>query len=121
MSRRANVPSRDAVVSAVESLLAEGGSRPTVTALAQSLGVAPSTFWRHFPDQAQRVVAQGRRRPQPTHPDRLARLTTENRELRAQLNLAAASIMRLTCENEQLTAELHLAKQVSVISSRRRK
>lgn len=120
MSRRAESPSRATVVETVDALLAQGGARPTVTALAGQLGVAPSTFWRHFPDQAQRVVDHARRRPRHASRDRAAKLATENRELRAQLDLAAASIMRLAHENERLEAELQQARNVVVLSPKRR-
>ncbi|WP_157928634.1 hypothetical protein [Mycobacteroides abscessus] len=120
MSGRVALPSRDVVISAVDTLLAQGGARPTVTSLAQGFGVAPSTFWRHFPDQAQRIVGYARRRPRTVPGDQLARLAAENRELRAQLDLAAASIMRLTCENLQLTEELQAAQKITSIVRPRR-
>lgn len=120
MSRRADLPSRAAVVDAVDALLAQGGPRPTVTSLAEGLGVALSTFWRNFPDQAQRVVDHARRRQHPAPRDRAAKLAAENRELRGQLELAAASIMRLTCENERLAEELRQVQKVTAIPRTRR-
>jgi AcrR family transcriptional regulator len=121
VSRRADLPSRDSVIRAADALLAQGGARPTVTALAKSLGVAPSTFWRHFPDQAGRIADRARGQQRSLRPDRAARLATENRDLRAQLELAAATIMRLTVENQRLSDELHRAQQVTPISRGRKR
>ena len=53
MSRRADLPSRSTVQRALYELLDETsaeGVRPTVVSLARRLGLANTTFWRHFPD-----------------------------------------------------------------------
>lgn len=103
-------PSLATVDIAVSRALERGRARPTVTGVARDLGMPPSTFWRRYPDQARRIVAHAKARTTTQRPaDREARLAAENRELQAQLDLAAATIMRLTLENShlmQLASEL---------------
>ena len=72
MSRRADLPSRSTVQRALDELLDETsaeGVRPTVVSLARRLGLANTTFWRHFPDLATRSEkTPGRHRPHLRHP-----------------------------------------------------
>jgi len=87
MTRKIDLPPEQHVRTVMAAMLADaagGGPRPTVLALARSLGLANATFWRHYhdiatelchhaaqarqavpaPDQNQRRQP-ARRRPQP--------------------------------------------------------
>jgi hypothetical protein len=80
---------------------------------ARQLGLANTTFRRNFPDIAAdlaRQAAERRQTPPPTSRyDQLqetsARLRQENRQLRGQLELAAAVIQRITLENPSGSAK----------------
>jgi AcrR family transcriptional regulator len=105
------MPTASAIAAATEAMIADAaasGRRPTVSELARRLGLTNTTFWRHFPDIAAQIAAQGRASTStPTTPidspqDRQHALAQENQDLRANLALAIAHIQRLTIENEQL-------------------
>jgi hypothetical protein len=55
MTRKTGLPPEDHVRAVMTRMLADaagGGPRPTVLALARSLGLANTTFWRHYHDIA---------------------------------------------------------------------
>lgn len=132
MSRPVDLPTDDQVSGAWAQIVAEaneGGPRPSVVALARRLGLTNSTFWRHFPDHAQRVADHARlgshRTPPPDpraspegQPARRTDLSRRNRDLQAQLHLAAANIAELTIENHELRTALEASLNVSRIPPR---
>ncbi|GAA1961359.1 hypothetical protein GCM10009816_24000 [Microbacterium aquimaris] len=126
MSRPVDLPSEGAIRDALHRLTDEaGGATPPVTALARELGLSNSTFWRRFPDIAQKV-ADGRRQAARTQaatagnrtdtPARVveARLRAQIIDLTAQIQTAAVQVQRLTLENhtlrEHLTAQDNIAR-----------
>jgi hypothetical protein len=133
VTRRTELPSDEQVHRAKTELLAEAhaaGTRPTVIALARSLGLTNPTFWRHYPDIA-REVAGLARSPAPAAQsaatagggltdlkDRNAELRRANRRLTEHLELAVANIQRLTLDNHQLRRELEAAAKVVSVASR---
>jgi len=55
MTRKVDLPPEDHVRTVMAGMLADaaaGGPRPTVLALARTLGLANATFWRHYHDIA---------------------------------------------------------------------
>ena len=126
---RPTIPARDEVLTALAQLQADAqntGRQPAALALARRLGLANTTFRRNFPDIAAELAGQAAARqqtpPPPSRYDQLqqtsARLRQENRQLREQLELAAAVIQRITLENQRLRQELEAAGKVTPISSR---
>lgn len=126
MTRRVSLPTESEVRAALAELSAtETKGRPTVVALARSLGLTNATFWRHFPEIAQEV-ADARRSGQrsdtaagASHTGaaadggaEIAHLRTEKSRLRDQLEVAVAHIQRLTLENRALRDELERATKV---------
>lgn len=124
MSARVPLPSATEVQQALTELSAQpGDEQPTVLALARSLGLANSTFWRHFPEIA-REVAENRRstagadhtadahgQPSDDRPTiENARLRRQNRELAGQIEIAIAHLQRLTLENHALREELEQSR-----------
>lgn len=131
MSRAADIPAEHSVDRALERYLAEcrrNGRRPSVLALAATLGMSNTTFRRHFPAQA-RKVSELRREPEPgaraaadAGPSpyeqltaRNARLRRANRALTQNLNLAAAQVQRLSLDNARLRGELQNRASVTHI------
>jgi hypothetical protein len=126
MTARIPLPSATEVQEALTELSAHpGSSQPTVLALARHLGLANSTFWRHFPDIA-RGVAENRRaaradqaasaHEQPgddTPAIENARLRRRNLELADQIEVAIAHLQRLTLENHALREELERSKAIT--------
>lgn len=136
MSRAADVPAEHIVDRALERYLAEcrdNGRRPSVLALAATLGISNTTFRRHFPGQA-RKVSELRREPEHgsrTEADdgpspfeqltaRNARLRRANRVLTQNLHLAAAQVQRLSLDNARLRGELQGRASVIPIDQARR-
>ncbi|QYG10873.1 hypothetical protein [Microbacterium sp. PAMC22086] len=117
MSRRVDLPTAEQVRAAIRELSTHSPeSVLTVRALAQHLGLANSTFWRHFGDVAQ-SVADNRRstlrtdtKPVPAtagrKDDTEVRLRGEIERLKSQVALAAAQVQRLTLENHALRQHL---------------
>jgi hypothetical protein len=101
------------------------GKRPTVSELARRLGLTNATFWRHFSEIAADIAALRRptraARPEPadSHAARIAALTRDNQDLRANLALAIANIQRLTVENQQLREKLEQQTKIVHIPTRR--
>lgn len=132
MSRRADLPSRSTVQRALYELLDETsaeGVRPTVVSLARRLGLANTTFWRHFPDLANQI-RENARTPSPASPTsaaalrmaelerRYAEAVRDNRNLRDNLDLAVANIQRLTLDNRQLRQALETQQKITTIGAR---
>ncbi len=129
MSRRVDLPAEHAVRAVMAVLLDEAaaqGATPTVVALAKRLGLANSTFWRHFPDIATELRATVRT-PNPDLPaspatrrlvdleQRNAELTRDNRQLTEHLDLAVANLQRLTLDNHRLRQALEAASKITRI------
>jgi hypothetical protein len=114
MSRRVDLPDEEQVRTAMTKVIEqahEQGRRPAVTALAATLGLNNTTFWRHFPDIAQELA--GLARTERADDDRplgkvaqmekdLARLKRDKTQLTHDLDLAKAVIQRLALENAAL-------------------
>ncbi|MGW0577699.1 hypothetical protein ACWD25_17385 [Streptomyces sp. NPDC002920] len=101
-------------------------TRPSVLMLARRLDLTNTTFRRRYPEIA-REIADYRTAPTvprrgPTEHDRLvarnAKLRRRNRELTAQLSLAAAQVQHLALRNERLQEALKSASNVTSINSR---
>jgi protein-disulfide isomerase-like protein with CxxC motif len=136
VSRAADIPAEHAVDRALERHLAEcrdNGRRPSVLALAATLGMNNTTFRRHFPDHAKKV-SELRREPESgsrTEADagpspyeqltaRNAKLRRDNRVLTQNLHLAAAQVQRLSLDNARLRGELQSRASVTPIDQARR-
>lgn len=140
MSRRVPLPSEAEIREALAELSkSDANDVPTVVALAQSIGLANATFWRHFPQIAQEV-ADARRNAQRSLPPGAAspanaeaggyrvevtRLRREKSQLRDQLEAAVAHIMHLTLEhralgeeNQALRKALELERNVAQLPQR---
>ena len=116
MTRRVPLPSESGVRTALAELR-KSNEAGIVTArdLARQLGLANSTFWRHFPEIAQEVADENRvvfraaqatpaNAPRASDPD--GALRKENATLRDQIELAVAQIQRLTIDNQALRDQL---------------
>lgn len=121
MSRKIQLPAIATVEHVRSEMSAEAeaaGKRPTVSELARRLGLTNTTFWRHFPQIAADIAALRRSTPAPrpepadSHTARIAVLTRDNQELRANLALAIANIQRITIENHQLREQLEQQAKV---------
>jgi hypothetical protein len=136
MSRAADIPAEHSVDRALERYLAEcrdNGRRPSVLALAATLGMSNTTFRRHFPGQA-RKISEVRREPEPgsrtaanAGPSPYEQLTARNPRLRRanrvltqNLHLAAAQVQRLALDNARLRGELQSRASVTSIDQARR-
>ncbi|MCX4819669.1 hypothetical protein OG883_07065 [Streptomyces sp. NBC_01142] len=106
----------------------ETNTRPSVLMLARRLGLTNTTFRRRYPEVA-REIADHRAVPVtpssgPTEHDRLvarnAKLRRRNRDLAAQLALAAAQIQHLALRNERLQEALETASNVTSINRKPR-
>jgi hypothetical protein len=85
VTRRTVLPSHDDVQLAIKRLTETTGKPPTVLALARHLGLANTTFRRHFPDITTELTQQ--RSPAPADSDpvaasRFEKIQRENTELR---------------------------------------
>jgi AraC-like DNA-binding protein len=130
VTRRTVLPSHDDVQLAIKRLTETTGKPPTVLALARHLGLANTTFRRHFPDITTELTQQ--RSPAPAGADpvaasRFEKIQRENAELRRarcelaeHLELAIANIQRLTLDNHHLRQQLQAATKVTHISARSR-
>jgi hypothetical protein len=134
VSRRIDLPDEQHVRQAMTEVVAaarEDGMKPTVIALARRLGINHSTFWRHFPDIAQEMVATARA-AEPSlatanHPSRYelltadhARLKRANAELERDLTRATAAIQRLALDNHHLRQQARDAAAVLPLDRERR-
>jgi transposase-like protein len=105
------------------------GRRPSVLALARQFGLTNTTFRRHYPEIV-KELGEIRRTPTIDNTDspaatehartiaRNAKLRRDNRQLRQQLDLAAANIARLAIDNHQLRQQLEQAQRITNIRSR---
>jgi AraC-like DNA-binding protein len=131
VTRRTVLPSHDDVQLAIKRLTEITGKPPTVLALARHLGLANTTFRRHFPDLTSELTQQ--RSPAPAGADPIAsasrfeKIQQENAELRRawrelaeHLELAIANIQRLTLDNHHLRQQLHAATKITHINTRSR-
>jgi AraC-like DNA-binding protein len=128
VTRRTVLPSQDDVQLAIKRLTETTGKPPTVLALARHLGLANTTFRRHFPDITTELTQQ--RSPAPADSDpvaasRFEKIQRENTELRRarrelaeHLELAIANIQRLTLDNHHLRQQLHAATKITHINAR---
>ncbi|MEU8003672.1 hypothetical protein AB0B66_21150 [Catellatospora sp. NPDC049111] len=130
MRYRQPLPSEQTVRSTLEQLRNEAdktGRAPSILALARRLGLANTTFRRHFPVLCTELTAH---EPTPVldgEPSSYAKLTREvdklrrdNRELAEHLELAIANIQRLTMENHGLRQALEAARNVTRLPPQRR-
>jgi hypothetical protein len=126
---RPAIPGRGEVITALAQLRAEAeitGRQPAVLTLARRMGLANTTFRRNFPDiaadLARRAAAHRQAPPSASRYDQLqetsARLRQDNRQLREQLQLAAAVIQRIALENQRFREQLEAAGKVTAIASR---
>ncbi|MGH3966294.1 MAG: hypothetical protein ACRDZO_27295 [Egibacteraceae bacterium] len=126
MTRQTDLPSTDNVHTAIKHLSEATGKPPTVLALARHLGLANTTFRRHFPDIAAQLHHQ-RTQPEPSaEPDDVSRfeqlkrqnneLLRDKHELAEHLDLALANIQRLSLENHQLRQHLEALAKVRRLS-----
>ncbi|MFJ8787320.1 hypothetical protein [Streptomyces sp. NPDC102476] len=105
----------------------DNGRRPSVLALATSLGLSNTTFRRHFPDLA-KEISTARSSPPPhtgdkTRPSpydvliaRNAKLRRTNRSLTENLHYAAAHIQRLAHDNARLRQALETSHNITHIN-----
>ncbi len=132
MSRKINLPAEEHVRAVMAGMLADaaaGGPRPTVLALARTLGLANATFWRHYHDIATELRHHdaGARQAVPA-PDQNQRhgqadeLASQNAALRrerdhltSQLEATLSHLRRLTIDNAELRSELETARAVTRI------
>jgi len=131
MTPRQPVPSVTDVRHALTQLQADSDTtgRPiSVLALAQSLGLANTTFRRHYPDICAELATPARPQNPPTsragsaheqlqHTN--AALRRKNRELSEHLELAIASIQRLAIDNHRLRRELENTHAVTRLPASR--
>ena len=106
----------------------ETNTKPSVLLLARRLDLTNTTFRRRYPEIA-REISEHRATPTtprsgPTTHDKLvarnAKLRRRNRDLTAQLALAAAQIQYLALRSERLQEALESAARVTNINSRTR-
>ncbi len=122
MTRRVLLPSESEIHSALAKLRAAPGHEAvTARDLARQLGLANSTFWRHFPKIAQEVADENRvtsraaqatpaNAPRASDPNGAPR--KENATLRDQIDLAVAHIQRLTIDNQALRDQLEVQANI---------
>jgi hypothetical protein len=132
MTRKVDLPPEDhvrAVMAGMLAAAAAGGPRPTVLALARTLGLANATFWRHYHDiaTALRHHDAGARQAVPAPdqnqcPGQAGELASQNAALRrerdhlaSQLEAALSHLRRLTIDNAELRSELETARAVTRI------
>jgi transposase-like protein len=132
MTTSARMPSQSQVRQAFTKLVEQArnnGHRPSVLALARQFDLSNTTFRRHYP-QIVNELAQIRRTPAIEHTDspaatehtrviaRNAKLRRDNRQLREDLDIAAANIARLAIDNHRLRQQLEQAQRITNIKSR---
>ncbi|WP_434445313.1 hypothetical protein [Lentzea sp. E54] len=128
MTRRNALPDPATVQAAIAHLDALHGRAPSVLALARHLGLANTTFRRHYPDITTTLTRSTPNTPQPgtgtdnrvarLHRDNV-RLRRDNQSLTEHLELALANIQRLTLDNNHLVQRLHDATGVRPLTPRR--
>lgn len=129
MTRRVKLPTIEQVQTAIQELSGHESDSPlTVRRLAQHVGLANSTFWRHFPEIAQSVADKRRQRtrtgtaPRPADQERRdeteARLRERVSELASLVAASAAQVQRLTLENRVLRERLQTESSIVHIRER---
>jgi hypothetical protein len=130
MIRKVDLPAEDHVRAVMARMLADadaGGPRPTVLALARTLGLANATFWRHYHDIATELRHHNAQAQQTTpapgqyqRPGQAGELASQNAALRrerdhlaSELEAALSHLQRLTIDNAQLRHELETALAVT--------
>lgn len=123
MTRRVLLPSESEVRTALAELRTSNEDGiVTARDLARQIGLANSTFWRHFPEIAQAVadenratsrVAQAAPANAPRASDPNGSLRKENATLRDQIELAVAHIQRLTIDNQALRNQLEARSNIA--------
>ncbi|MGW5442706.1 hypothetical protein [Streptomyces asiaticus] len=105
----------------------ETNTAPSVLMLARRLGLTNTTFRRRYPEIA-REIADHRAAPTtlrsgPTERDKLvarnAKLRRRNRDLAAQLTLAAAQVQFLALQAARLEAALEASAKITHINEKR--
>ncbi|WP_405930867.1 hypothetical protein [Streptomyces sp. NBC_00827] len=129
MTGRVDLPSEPrvrAVLARLRQRATGSAERLTVLALAREFGLSNSTFRRHFLDVAQDIAEASRSGPPaagtPTSRyglllARNAKFKRRNRELAAQLTLAAARIQQITLDNHGLRQQLEAVSGVPRIGA----
>lgn len=119
-ARRIALPNLAEVQAAIATERAESGRDPSVPGVARRLGLANTTFRRHFPASAPSSPLRTPHRRVVTPPGPTARPRTRprgygrpNRELTEQLEFALAAIQRLSIDNARLIEALHQARSVT--------
>lgn len=126
MTPRVSLPSHKDVRTGLAQLEADAdttGRHPSVLALATRLGLANTTFRRHFPDIVQELTATpARSSAQSSGTTSYAqlkqdntRLRRDNQDLAEHLELAIAHIQRLTLEAHQMRQQLEAATKITRI------
>lgn len=126
------MPGNDDVHAALTQMRAEaadGGPEPSVLALARRLQMANTTFRRNYPTVVAELTRPAAARQHPetavSRYQELLQATTQlrsdNRQMRHDLDTAAAVIQRLTLENHQLRQQLeHTANVTRIMPEPRR-
>jgi small-conductance mechanosensitive channel len=101
-----------------------GGREPSVLALARRLGMANTTFRRHYPGVVAELAQPAARQLPESAVSRYqqiqqasTQLRSDNQQLRHDLGLAAAVIQRLTLDNQRLRQQLEDAAKVTRIAA----
>jgi predicted ArsR family transcriptional regulator len=128
VTRPTNIPAEARVRQDLDQYLNEcqdNGKRPSVLALAASLGLSNTTFRRHFPDLANQISTlrspdSQPRAGTPSSPyevlvARNARLRRANRSLAENLQFAAAQIQRLGLDNARLRQAVEASNNIARI------
>ncbi len=131
MTRPAAIPAGARVRRVLDQYLTEchdNGKRPSVLALARTLGMTNTTFRRHLPQHAKEIPAEARSGTEPLvggaekPPSRYdvliarnARLRRANQTLTGNLRLAGAQIQRLGIENARLREALEVGSNITRI------
>ena len=128
------LPGDSDVRAAADALLTEhreGGSYPSVSALAQRFNVNRTTFYRHYAtitnamlDSAAQQHTDGPKRRPPRHTDddrdeTIRRLRTENTDLRRHLEIYEEHIRMLTIDNTTYRSQLERLAGVTELNTRR--
>jgi AcrR family transcriptional regulator len=132
--RRDALPSDEDVRAAADVLLSahvDGGSYPSVSALANRFNINRTTFYRHYSPIATAMLDQAaqhhsappkRRRTQndpDDHDHTIRRLRDENNDLRRHLEIYEEHLRMLTIENNRQRQQLEQIAGVSDLSRRR--
>lgn len=124
-------PTEPQIQAVADALLAEahaGASWPSVSALAERVGITRPTLYRNFPGVVARFRAQTataahaaapRSTPVQELRDRITSLRTENEQLRLHVELYEEHVRRLTIENTRLASDLARYEGVTNLANHR--